>query len=129
MPDIVLSVADLRKHAPQSSVGPYLSTKARVMCRRLATTFPGRGFQGVPVTNFSAFSFQRLPSTFRRTGRAKIAPFSNPMTCSSLPSDFPSQIAVPAIVEFREISSLGKLVPNRLSDFRNARCVFTLSES
>ena len=64
------------------------------MFRRLATTSPRRGFQGVLVTNFSALSFQRLPSTFRRTDRAKTAPFSNPMMCSSILSDFPSQIAV-----------------------------------
>ena len=48
-----------RKHAPQSSVGPYLSTKALVMCRRRTTTSPCRGFQGVPITIFSAFSLRR----------------------------------------------------------------------
>ena len=71
-----------------------LSTKARVMYRRLATTSLGRRFQGVPLIIVSALSFQRMPSTFRRTDRAKTAPFSNPMMCSSLLSDFPSQIAV-----------------------------------
>ena len=64
------------------------------MYRRLTTTSPGRGFQGVPVTIFSVLSFKRLPSTFRRTDRAKTAPVSNPMMCSSLRSDFTSQIAV-----------------------------------
>ena len=95
VPDIFLSVADSFGSMPlQSSVGLYFSTKARVMYRRLTTTSPGRGFQGVPVTIFSALSFQRLPSTFRRTDRAETAPFSNPMMCSSLQSEFPSQIAV-----------------------------------
>ena len=61
---------------------------------RRNTTSPGRGFQGVPVTIFSAFSFQRLPSTFRRTDRTRTAPVSKPMMCSSLRSDFPSQISV-----------------------------------
>ena len=46
------------------------------------------------MTIFSAFSFQRLLSTFRRTDRASTAPVSKPMMCSSLRSDFPSQIAV-----------------------------------
>ena len=64
------------------------------MYRRLATTSLGRGFHAVPVTIFSALSFQRLPATFRRTPRAKTAPFSNPMMCSSSMSDFSSQIAV-----------------------------------
>ena len=78
------------------------------MYRRLTTTSLGRGFQGVPLTIFNALSIQRLPSTFRRTDRAKTAPFSNPMICSSLLSDFTSQIAgAPAVVEFREISGLG----------------------
>ena len=69
-------------------------SKARVMYLRLTTTSPGREFNGVPATIFSALSFQRLPSNFRRTGRASTAPVSNPTLCSSLRSDFPSQITV-----------------------------------
>ena len=42
--------------------------------------------QVVPVTILSAFSFQRLRSTFRRTDRASTAPVSKPMMCSSLPN-------------------------------------------
>ena len=85
--------------------------------------FTWRRFQGVPVTIFSALSFQRLPSTFRRTDRASTAPVSKPMMCSSLRSDFsqPDRSA-PAVIEFREISGLGQLVPNRLSEYRYASC-------
>ena len=110
-----------RKQPPQSSVGPYLSIKARVMYLRRTTTSPGRASQGVPVTIFRALSFQRLPSTFRRTDRAKTAPVSKPMLCSSLRSDSPSQIAVRQwSSRFREISGLGQLVPNR--PFRVSIC-------
>ena len=71
------------------------------MYRRLATASPGRGFQVVPVTNFSALSFQRLPSTFRRTDRAKTAPVSNPTVLLLQPKG-----SALAIVEFREIRGL-----------------------
>ena len=64
------------------------------MYLRRTTTSPGRGFQGVPVTIFSALSFHRSPSTSHRTDRAGTAPVSKPMMCSSLRCDFPSQIAV-----------------------------------
>ena len=40
----------------------------------------------------------------------------------------PSRSA-PAIVEFREVSGLGHIVPIRLSEYRYARCVFTPFES
>ena len=100
------------------------------MYRRLATTSPGRGFQGFPVTIFSALSFQRFPSTFRRTDRAKTAPVSNPMMCSLLSVRLPQPYrSALAIVEFREISGLGHLAPNRLSEYRYARCVLTPFES
>ena len=125
VPDIVLCVADSFGSMPRSL---RLSTKARVMYRRLATTSPGRGFQGVPMTIFSAFSFQRLPSTFRRSDRAKTAPFSNPMMCSSPLSDFPQpNRSAPAVVEFREIRGFGLLIAS--PNVANARCVFTPFES
>ena len=89
-------------------VGPYLSIKARVIYLLRTTTSPGRGFQGVRVTILSALSFQRLPSTFRRTDRASTASVTKPMMCSSLRSDFPSQIAVrQRTFDLREISGLG----------------------
>ena len=84
----------LLEQPPRSSVGPYLSIKARVMYLRRTITSPDGGFHAVPVTIFSALSFQRLPSTFRRTDRASTAPVSKPMMCSSLPSDCPNQVAV-----------------------------------
>ena len=75
------------------------------MYRRLVTTSPRRGFQGVPVTIFNALSFQRLPSTIRRTDRAKTAQ-SDDVLIASVRLPQPSRSA-PAIVEFREISGLG----------------------
>ena len=91
---IVLNVALFRRQPPEASVGPYLSIKARVMYLRRTTTSPGRKFQGVPVTIFSALSFQRLPSAFRRSDRASTAPVSKQMMCSSHRFVFASQIAV-----------------------------------
>ena len=58
--------------------------------------------------------------------------------CSSLQSDdvpiasirlSQPDCSAPAVVEFREISGLGQLVPSRLSEYRYACCVFTSLES
>ena len=122
VPDIVLCVADFFGSMPRSlrlDVSLHQSSCDVPSSRH--RPLGGRGFQGVPVTICSTLSFQRLPSTFRRADRAKTAPFSNPMMCSSLLSDFPSQIAV----RQRSSSSVrsgvwGKHVPNRL--FRISQC-------
>ena len=131
VPDIVLCVADsFGSMLVQSSVGPYLSTQSSCDVPSSRHHFSGANSQGVPVTIFSALSFQRLPSTFRRTDRAKTAPFSNPMTCSSLLSDFSSQIAVrqrsSSFVRSAVVGSLYQIASPKKS---NARCVFTPFES
>ena len=91
--------------------------------------FTWPGLHGVPVTILSAVSFQRLPSTFRRTDRASSVPVSNPMMCSSLRSDFPSQIAVrQRSSSFVRSAVLGNLY-QIASENRYATCVFTSLES
>ena len=132
MASIVQSDVDFfRKHPLMPSVGPYRSTNARVMYLRRTTTSLGRGCQGVLVTIFNAFSFQRLPSTFCRTERASTAPISRPMTCSSLRSDFPSQIAVrqrsSSFVRSAVLGSLYHVASQNIE--MPASCVFASFES